>query len=176
MDITWGFVFRKGELECERPQSTYIPEPSVVPATQKPKRDRSCLSLGVLPWIPKEEGSTDSTRTTTDFMAGWKKEHLRQAEDPNCIHFGFWTPVLPNQHAIWTIVFLRTMNTSKTIGAILEFGCWGVLKKFIFPTSYWDFLLLGWFFSLNGQPLSPHLGKKSNTEEDWEEIWKNPEK
>lgn len=96
MDIRWGFIFWKGELECERPQSTYIPEPSVVPATQKPKGDRSCLSLGVLPWIAREEGPRDSTLTTTDFRAGRKEEHVKQSEDPNCIHFGFWTPVLPH--------------------------------------------------------------------------------
>lgn len=97
MDIRWGFVFQKGGAGMW--EASCIPEPSVVPATQKPKRHRSSLSLGVLPWMPREEGPTDSTLTITDFRTERKEEHLKQAEDPNCIYFGFWTPVLPHPHA-----------------------------------------------------------------------------
>lgn len=74
-----GLYFERGSWNVRGLKATYIPEPSVVPATRKSKRDRS---LGVLPWIPREEGPTDSTLTTTDFRAGRKDEHLRQAEDP----------------------------------------------------------------------------------------------
>lgn len=153
MDIRWGFVFRKGELECERPQSPYIPKPCVVPATQKPKRDRSCLSLGVLPWIPREEGPTDSTLTTTDFRAGTKEEHLEQTEDPNCILFGFGPhPHARNNYNLKNSEYFR--NLSGKYWNLDAKEC----SKNSFAPPHVESLCYHFFF-LNGQPLSP-LEKK----------------
>lgn len=63
--------------------------------------------MGVLPWIPGEEGPTDSTLTTTDFRTGRKEKHLKQAEDPLWL-LDSLTDMLEK------IVILRTTNASKT--------------------------------------------------------------
>lgn len=148
MDIRWGFVFWKGELECERPQSTYIPETSVVPATQKPKGDRSCLSLGVLPWIPREEGPTDSTLTTMDFRAGRIEKHLKQAEDP------LWLLDSPTDR-LEKIVILRTLNTSKTCRG--NTGVWVLRSAQPSAETLWKKTLR------NRKKLSPfHPGKEGS--------------
>lgn len=175
MDITWGFVFRKGELECERPQSTYIPEPSVVPAPQKPKRNRSCLSLRVLPWIPREEGSADSTLTTTDYRAGRKEKHLRETEDPNCIHFCFWTSVPPHPHARNNCNLKNSEYFKNLYGQYWNLDAEECSKN-SFALLHVETLCY-WFFFFSWMPsLSLPWEKNSNTDEDWEEIWKTPKK
>lgn len=123
-----GLDFERGSCNMRGPKARMFLS-HLLCQLHKSQRARNSLSLGVLPWIPREEGPTDRTLTATDFRAGRKEGHLKQTEDPNWIHFAFQTPALPPPTCWKQLQPLERWALQKPFRAVLEFGCWGSAQQ-----------------------------------------------
>lgn len=113
MDIRWGFGFRKGELQYERPQSTYVLEPSVVPATQKPEGQEQ-LKLGSAAMNTKGR-RTYRQDPNSHRLQGREERGASQANWGSKLHpLCLSDSSTPTTHMLETIAAFRVMSTSET--------------------------------------------------------------